>query len=203
VENLKRKGFTLIELLVTIVIVGILAGSMMLLLGSSSASSEATRIVANLRTLKAAADFYFFESGEWPNQSAAGYGIYNIKILSPYLDKTPKNDFADSTLSQAWGTLAKNRFFVYVTGPGSDPNYSTSDYHIYVVANVSDDYADFEVRKKLASMSPGAGIYNGNLSENFGNPSLAVYSSNPSTISAIGNSTSNTPGERFLMMRVR
>jgi general secretion pathway protein G len=49
-----RSGFTLVELLIVIIIIGILAGAMMMLMGSSSDRAEATKIISDLRSLKSA-----------------------------------------------------------------------------------------------------------------------------------------------------
>ncbi len=81
----KNKGFTLVELLIVIIIIGILAGSLMLVAGGSTAKAKATKIISNLRTIKGAALLYFSDHDTWPSQ---------ISDITPYLDKNPGNSYA-------------------------------------------------------------------------------------------------------------
>jgi general secretion pathway protein G len=76
----KSKGFTLVELLIVIIIIGILAGMMMLAAGSATDKAEATKIVSNLRNIKAAAIMYYADKNDW---AAA------IADLNTYLDQNP------------------------------------------------------------------------------------------------------------------
>ncbi|MEG1823791.1 MAG: prepilin-type N-terminal cleavage/methylation domain-containing protein [Cloacibacillus sp.] len=79
-----RKGFTLVELLIVIIIIGILAGMMMLATTGVIAKAEATRIVSNLRTLKSAVIMYQLENGKLPMDTRIFMGSPNS--LDKYLD---------------------------------------------------------------------------------------------------------------------
>lgn len=88
----KSKGFTLVELLIVIVIIGILAGMMMLSTGGATAKAEATKILADMRNIKAAAIMYYADNGEWP---VAG----TEASLDKYLDKKLSSTSYDITES--------------------------------------------------------------------------------------------------------
>jgi len=77
----KRTGFTLVELLIVIIIIGILAGAMLLVAGSGTDKAEATKIVSNLRSLKAAALMFYADN---PN---AGTDSADIANLTKYMDR--------------------------------------------------------------------------------------------------------------------
>jgi len=78
-----KKGFTLVELLIVIIIIGILAGMMMLSTGSAKDKAEATKIVSNMRTIKSAALMYYADNGKWPAVTSA------LDDVSKYLDSSP------------------------------------------------------------------------------------------------------------------
>jgi len=81
----KRTGFTLVELLIVIIIIGILAGAMLLVAGSGTDKAEATKIVSNLRSLKAAALMYY---ADYPNTTELNAVANKIDLLKKYMDKT-------------------------------------------------------------------------------------------------------------------
>lgn len=81
----KRAGFTLVELLIVIIIIGILAGAMLLVAGSGTDKAEATKIVSNLRSLKAAALMYYADN---PNTTAVTTTAgTQIDLLKGYMDR--------------------------------------------------------------------------------------------------------------------
>lgn len=68
----KSKGFTLVELLIVIIIIGILAGMLMLSAGSATDKAEATKVVANMRTIKAGCLLFYADKGNWPSADDTG-----------------------------------------------------------------------------------------------------------------------------------
>ena len=72
----KSKGFTLVELLIVIIIIGILAGMMMLAAGAATDKAEATKIVANMRNIKAAAIMYYSDYNTWATDGNASLDKY-------------------------------------------------------------------------------------------------------------------------------
>jgi len=84
-----RKGFTLVELLIVIIIIGILAGAMMLVAGTSRDSAEATKIISDLRNMKAAALMWISENPTvtGDNWELLGTDQNAMNELNKYLDR--------------------------------------------------------------------------------------------------------------------
>jgi len=97
----KAKGFTLIELLIVIIIIGILAGMMMLSIGSATDKAQAAKIVSNLRNLKAAVVMYYADYDVWPAAAtfnAAGTADTGVAAsLDKYLDRGPGSGYSTTS----------------------------------------------------------------------------------------------------------
>lgn len=78
----KAKGFTLVELLIVIVIIGILAGMLMLSTGGATDSATATKIVSDMRNIKAGSVMYFLDEKYWPTSIDKTFDKYMDVPLS-------------------------------------------------------------------------------------------------------------------------
>lgn len=54
------------ELLITVIIIGILAGSLVVGFGQMRAKTTATRIISDMRTMRSALTLYYLDKGTWP-----------------------------------------------------------------------------------------------------------------------------------------
>src|SRR6056297_3775871 len=102
--NRKKSGFTLIEVLIVVIIIGILAGSILLVAGSSSDIVSASRIVQDMKTIKKASMFLFAEKYSWPSdmtdlsgyvdRGMSGYSLENLDGNGLFI----KADLSESSL---------------------------------------------------------------------------------------------------------
>jgi len=142
-----RKGFTLVELLIVIIIIGILAGAMMLVAGTSRDAAEASKIISDLRNMKAAVLMWMADNpttitktdwdGKHTDQAA-------LDKLNKYLDRPLIKDAHP---------------FVFKVETGKDKDGKSYEVWLlgYNLANVRAG-----VKDKLASQAASAGLFGGN-----------------------------------------
>jgi prepilin-type N-terminal cleavage/methylation domain-containing protein len=68
VTGLRERGFTLVELLIVTVIIGILAGMMVMVMGAATDGADAARLINDLRLVKSAVLLYYFANDDWPSR---------------------------------------------------------------------------------------------------------------------------------------
>lgn len=143
----KGRGFTLVELLIVIVIIGILAGSLLLVMGSGTDKANATKIVSDMRTLKAAALMYYADNSKWPD---------GIDDLKDYLDREP-----DSSKIASYDLVGS-----FTTGEGA----VSADLAIEV-SNIEEE----GIKNRLADMAAESGLYKSDLENEYDAGDDAAY----------------------------
>lgn len=146
-----RKGFTLVELLIVIIIIGILAGAMMLVAGTSRDSAEASRIISDLRTVKAAAVMWMADSP---------ISITDANWIDLNGDPSPLNKYMDrvidpnnTKLKFATGTVTVTTT-IPVAGGGYETREQTAWFLGYDLGDVRSG-----VKDRLEGQAPSAGLY--------------------------------------------
>jgi len=146
-----RRGFTLVELLIVIIIIGILAGAMMLVAGTSRDSAEASRIISDLRNMKAASLMWMADNPstvkktEW---QTLGDNQSNLDKLNKYLDRPlidqshPYKFVVQTRTIPAVGTTPAQQYEAWLLG--------------YKVSDLRDG-----VKKNLAKQAQSAGLFGG------------------------------------------
>lgn len=137
----RRAGFTLVELLIVMIIIGILAGAMMLVSGSGTDKAEATKIVSDMRTLKTATLLYYAD------KASVGSVVTRPKIVSGDLDKYMDRKLDAAKYEIVQGTDDSSRWYVHRKG----------------LTNSSG------INSKLLEMAPTVGLFvspNGNATTN-------------------------------------
>lgn len=151
VMRARKGGFTLVELLIVIMIIAILAGMMMLATGSATDSAEATKIINDLRNVKAAALMYFVDKGTWPHDNVGDGQVISDEAFNPYLDRVIKEMLATEDNVQRKNGVAgaeaelEGKVLYRMTPKAFTSNTSTTS----------------GVRKKLIDNAKKAGLYDG------------------------------------------
>jgi len=127
----KRSGFTLVELLIVIIIIGILAGAMLLVRQRGQDSADATVIINDLRTMKAAA--LMFDADNPKRDLTPLIGVNSIKQIEKFMDRP----------------VDETRDFLYIfpdmSGGGGGGAIPTFEFKWYVL-------------RMLYTLPPGGGI---------------------------------------------
>jgi len=149
-----RKGFTLVELLIVIIIIGILAGAMMLVAGRSRDTAEATRIISDLRTMKSAVLVWLADASvpdaTWDNLDN------DPTPLNAYLDKplTTGNDYRFEL-----GTVKVNKIVIdNSTTPPSSTNEPVIDDNAWILGYNLAGVAE-GVKTHLKGQAQSVGLY--------------------------------------------
>ena len=113
----KAKGFTLVELLIVIIIIGILAGMLLLAVGSATDKAEATKIVNALRNYKSATLMYYTDHSNWPPSGSWSGHTGWVESLDRYTDRSMDlNAFASLQVVDVSG-----RFIIGFNGATGSP----------------------------------------------------------------------------------
>lgn len=131
----------MVELLIVVVIIGILAGSMLLVMGSGKARAEATRIVSEMRVLKSAAVVYSGGTGSWPDDG-------DIEVLKPFLDHDP------DVGSICTYSITNDGEYIFIKADVSGCDQKTKD----ALALMAPKNGLLDMAKPLACLPSGSGL---------------------------------------------
>ncbi len=139
ISDTKRAGFTLVELLIVIIIIGILAGALLLVASAGTDKANASKIIHDLRAIKAAAIMKTSEDGNWSWVDPSG----NLSDIREYIDR----DITKSTVASydiVPGSLNIGEVWVetanIVLGSGLKLQDIAEENGLYAQASVSGDY---------------------------------------------------------------
>lgn len=82
-----HRGFTLVELLIVMVIIGILAGMLILVVGASSDKAEVAKLINDMNNVKYASLLYYANHAVWPHPgNPSGWTVSLDKFLDRSID---------------------------------------------------------------------------------------------------------------------
>ncbi len=149
--SLRRKAFTLVELLIALIIIGILAGALLLTMANAQAKAEATKIVSNMKVIKSAAFLYYSDQGKWYPEISGNLNKQDAgTFLNPYLDSPKMTRYYSGATFTGTPTSGFPQYFVWAEGNV-----------YYVLCNVDDRFENFLTRKALEKLSESMQIFNG------------------------------------------
>ena len=158
-----RKGFTLVELLIVIIIIGILAGAMMLIAGSGRDAATASKIVSDLRSMKAAAVMLMAENPGGDIVSLWDSLNTDPSPLNKYLDRPlladshPYEFVDDGQITKSVQTAPGDPS----TTPPTPPTYSTETIRDALLLGYDLDGVRGGVKENLEKQAQSAGLYGG------------------------------------------
>jgi type II secretion system protein G len=90
---MKSRGFTLIELMTVIAIIGVLAGIVVVSLGSAKASSRDAKRIADIKVIQSALSLYYSDNSKYPGYTSVATQSNTLTtVLTPnYLGAVPKD----------------------------------------------------------------------------------------------------------------
>ena len=136
----RTNGFTLVELLIVILILGVIVGIILPLFSDSSDRAKISSSLATLQTLRQQLSLAKIEHNEYYPDLGSGGDGWNIMIkktrpsssttgsytlgdgsstdVGPYIRKTPKNPFEESSTINSVGSPAAGVGFLYNQSTG-------------------------------------------------------------------------------------
>lgn len=185
-QPFRKKAFTLVEVLITIIIIGILAGALMLAMANVRDKAEAAKVVSNLRNLKSAAVSYCLDNGGIPDTiGTQGWSMLSVAVLQPYVDidlsKYGLSGANSDGISTNFNANVKTGYSLYIMGDGSGGYSSKVGKLIFVAAWVGDK--SMGTKKALESMARSTPLFNGKYTEYVGQQKTGTppyYTADPS-----------------------
>lgn len=121
--GVRQRGFTIVELLIVIVIIGILAGLVILLYTGIQSRARDTDRDTDVRTFKIALEQYKAENGFYPSVGTdnLGYSADNLSaaLVPTYIKAIPRDPqypAAGKVYSYVRGTAASDSYGLYIQG---------------------------------------------------------------------------------------